>query len=283
MAHTTANRSEKDTEHTFANTHHTTASEKTANHSLDHSFSELKISKDDVRAQLIAMGYSPDALPEDVMEDFIDELKSLYRTELGEFLEQEIEGYYSDGSDGDDIGVHQPIVERQGVTRKGKETEGSGMGPSARAVEEKDANRDDIDGTTSNPSQYKFTGADPPMIEITNAQSSPPAPPTLNTHATQESEFPESIRLIERLASMDLSRVRQKVADQQRSRNRVGFESQGPDAEKEHGGRHADMGRDDAEDGPDVLSNFDYDLSEFDEFAPSLEEVMALLCACRSL
>ncbi|RKO90375.1 hypothetical protein BDK51DRAFT_30443 [Blyttiomyces helicus] len=66
---------------------------------------ELRITKDDVKAQLVDLGYGANALSDAMLDEFIDDLKNVYRTELGEFIEEEIAGDRGkewEGSGGDE-------------------------------------------------------------------------------------------------------------------------------------------------------------------------------------
>ncbi|KAJ3048042.1 hypothetical protein HK097_010935 [Rhizophlyctis rosea] len=264
---------------------------------FDKSLSELRITKDDVRAQLLEMGYEEDALPDDIMEEFIEELKHLYRTELVDFLESEIEGYNASDSDGAedfegdiaDDGVHN-------LHRRGHWTDQEFVDRDHTAFSERDegGSRHDVQLQGVPPDGYSR-----PMGDISNIvprpSLSPPAqartispslqpipkPATLteppselterDAHAEASDDNHQS--LASRLASIDLSRARKKVAEQQRLQNHVAFE----DASPEDQIRRNDDGYEEREyshheDGTDKFSNFDYDLSEFDEFAASLDE-----------
>ncbi|KAJ3277691.1 hypothetical protein HK104_003061, partial [Borealophlyctis nickersoniae] len=164
---------------------------------------DLRITKDDVRAQLVEMGYASDALPEEMLDEFIEELKSLYRTELGQFIEQEIEGFEGfEGSDENDDEVDEQVVDAGKGKGKGKERdteddaagerrrgwEGATGGPSGRqgtAKAKEDEPRktkirwdDEIADTDTHEfeserysTEYLFSRRDPPGIHGTNTDT----------------------------------------------------------------------------------------------------------------
>ncbi|KAJ3146575.1 hypothetical protein HDU86_008455 [Geranomyces michiganensis] len=136
----------------------------------------FNVSKTDVVAELANLGYARDALPEDMLDAFISEMKEQYRAELSEFLTEEEE---------------EDVEE---------EDEGSG-------VEEEDGNHEArmTTATAGHAPRVKWQDDD----DLTGLS---PAAPAVDPSSSSSATYRMSI--IERLAALDLSRVRETVARQ---------------------------------------------------------------------
>ncbi|KAJ3188861.1 hypothetical protein HDU85_004575 [Gaertneriomyces sp. JEL0708] len=154
---------------------------------------ELNISKDDVRAQLESMGYSPSALPDEMLDEFISELKVVYKAELAEFLEDDDIDALLETTDDDLITGNEDFPDN--------EDEISPIEPPTPAVAWAQIEREE----TYVPSAVL---SDTPQIQTSPRQRD------THTEATfRPADYQRS--LSEKLASLDLSNVRRKVKRQQ--------------------------------------------------------------------
>ncbi|KND01131.1 uncharacterized protein SPPG_04222 [Spizellomyces punctatus DAOM BR117] len=178
-------------------------------HAVDTSH-DLHISKDDVRAQLVTMGYEPDALPDKMLDEFIEELKRAYRTELGEFLEEDDE----DDEDKDSLSTEpdetsrlerpyypyvRPVDDKKGYWNEKASLQKVSRSPSPQKTPERKVR----EAQTTTP-QRQIQRHDKPSDESTE----------YDTTQTTCSPATHQMNVIERLAALDLSNVRRTVSHQ---------------------------------------------------------------------
>ncbi|TPX69052.1 hypothetical protein SpCBS45565_g02668 [Spizellomyces sp. 'palustris'] len=182
---------------------------------------DLHISKQDVRAQLVTMGYEPDALPDKMLDEFIEELKRAYRTELGEFLEED------EDDDDDSVSTEpdetsrlerpyypygRPVDAKKGYWNEKAPLKEVSRSPSPR----KTPDRKVREAPPTTP-QRQIQRHDRPSDESTE----------YDTTQTTCSPATHQMNVIERLAALDLSNVRRTVSHQRQKEKSFTQHAQG--------------------------------------------------------
>ncbi|KAJ3168380.1 hypothetical protein HDU87_001179 [Geranomyces variabilis] len=209
------------------------SSSSATNHNNGYQKNTLNLSKTDVIDELAKLGYARDALPEQVLDAFIEEMKEQYRAELSEFLTEEEadddeEELDEDGQRKEELLYEEEREEQdeyisssQRRQRRawslaeeeqeyaGTPTTGGAAAAAAGGHAQRVKWRDGNDNGDNNDDEKTAAAA-----AANSGAAAGASPPPSSSSATYR------MSIIERLAALDLSRVRETVARQHRTKVR---------------------------------------------------------------
>ncbi|KAI8587144.1 hypothetical protein BDZ88DRAFT_426328 [Geranomyces variabilis] len=193
------------------------SSSSTTNSGYQHT---LNLSKTDVIDELAKLGYARDALPEEMLDAFISEMKEQYRAELSEFLteeeddeqeEEEEEEKEEEQQRNEDQNPYSTQRRRRAWSPEkqtySRTTTGDGIAAAAGHAQRVKWRDDDDENAATASANTAAAG--------TNEEET-----TTSGGGASSSSASYRMSIIERLAALDLSRVRETVARQHQAQVR---------------------------------------------------------------
>ncbi|KAJ3161264.1 hypothetical protein HDU88_007358 [Geranomyces variabilis] len=197
-------------------------SSSTSNSGYQHT---LNLSKTDVIDELAKLGYARDALPEEMLDAFISEMKEQYRAELSEFLteEEDEEQEEDEEEEEDEDEQRDEEVAEERETQDAYSTQRRRRAWSAeKQTYSRTTTGDGIAAAAGHAQRVKWRDDDDEKAASAFAAAAGTNEKETTTSGGGASSSSASYRMsiIERLAALDLSRVRETVARQHQAQVR---------------------------------------------------------------